>query len=136
MQALKEKGFKICADIRTCKNKFDIIFADQVFEHIPNPAETLKLFIPLLNDNGYIFLKFPSSLMFKNKLKNNYEPKKDCAHPLEHINTFNRKAFTFLTKSLNLKISYVNRHNILNYRKYLKFLKDFFYFDQILIKRS
>ena len=74
--------------------------------------------------------------MFKNKLKINYQPKKDCAHPLEHINILNRKAFIYLTESLNLEVSYYNRHSILNFNKYLRFLKDFFYFNQVLIKNK
>ncbi len=134
IETLKKKSLKVCDNINACKDKFDIIYSDQVFEHIPNPAETLKLLMTLLKSHGYIYLKFPSSFMFKNKLKMNYQPQKDCAHPLEHINTFNRKAFSHLIKDMNLEIFYHNRHSAFNYKKYLKLLKDFFYFDQILIK--
>jgi 2-polyprenyl-3-methyl-5-hydroxy-6-metoxy-1,4-benzoquinol methylase len=136
IEVLKKKGLKICININECNDKFDIIYSNQVFEHISNPAETLKLLKPLLKKDGYIYLKFPSAFMFKNKLKMNYQPKKDCAIPLEHINILNRKTFLFLIKDLNLEISYFNRHSIFTYKKYLKFLKDFFYFDQILIKNK
>ena len=136
IETLEKKGFKICNNINECKDKFDIIYSDQVFEHIPNPAEVLKLLVPLLKKNGYIYLKFPSSFMFKNKLKMNYQPKKDCAHPLEHINILNKKVFFHLIEGMNLEISYYNRHSVFTYKKYLKFLKDFFYFNQVLIKNK
>ena len=92
--------------------------------------------MPLLKEYGYIYLKFPSSFMFKNILKMNYQPKKDCAMPLEHINILNKKTFLHLAKDLNLKVVFNNRHNIYSYKKYIKFLKDFFYFDQVLIKKA
>tara|TARA_B110000046_G_scaffold163756_1_gene178890 strand:- start:191 stop:1057 length:867 start_codon:yes stop_codon:yes gene_type:complete len=136
IETLKKKGLNVCDNINLCKKKFDIIFSNQVFEHIPNPAETLELLMPLLKKDGYILLKFPSSFMFKRKLKDNYQPKKDCAHPLEHINILNRKAFIHLTKSLNLEVSISNRHSIFNYKKYLRYFKDFFYFNQVLIRNK
>lgn len=136
IESLNKKGLKICNDIHECKDKFDIIYSDQVFEHISNPAEILKTILPLLKEYGYIYLKFPSGFMFRNILKMNYQPQKDCAMPLEHINILNRKTFLYLVKDLNLKIAYNNRHNIYSYKKYIKFLKDFFYFNQVLIKRA
>ena len=66
----------------------------------------------------------------------NYQPKKDCAHPLEHINILNRKVFFHLKEGMNLEISYYNRHSVFTYKKYLKFLNDFFYFNQVLIKNK
>ena len=136
IESLNKKGLKICNDIHECKDKFDIIYSDQVFEHISNPAEILKTLLSLLKEDGYIYLKFPSSFMFKNILKMNYQPKKDCAMPLEHINILNKKTFLHLAKDLNLKVVFNNRHNIYSYKKYIKFLKDFFYFDQVLIKKA
>jgi len=136
IEMLEKKGLKTCNNINECNDKFDIIYSNQVFEHISNPAEVLKLLVSLLKNDGYIYLKFPSSFMFKNKLKKNYQPKKDCAHPLEHINILNKKAFSHLIKDMNLEIFYHNRHSAFNYKKYLKLLKDFFYFDQVLIKKK
>jgi hypothetical protein len=45
-----------------------------------------------------------SNFLFKLKLNNDYKPKADCAHPLEHINLFNKKSFEFMVKDTDLEI--------------------------------
>ena len=74
---------------------------------------------------GYILLNFPSSFGFKKKVKNNYTPNKDEAHPLEHLNLFNRlkgplNDYGFL---LNCPIKHkwiYNDFNLYNKEIYLK----------------
>ena len=34
IETLKKKGLKVCDNINACKDRFDIIFSNQVFEHI------------------------------------------------------------------------------------------------------
>lgn len=41
------------------QDKFDVIIADNVFEHVSNPIKWLKTLHDLLNEYGYIFLCIP-----------------------------------------------------------------------------
>ena len=77
------KNFKFLDEI---SDKFDFIYSEEVLEHLSNPLDTLDQLNKLLKKNGYMFHRFPSSFLFKTKLDKMYVPKKDCAHPLEHIN--------------------------------------------------
>jgi len=49
-------------------NKFDAIILCQVFEHIYNPIETLKLLYKLLNQNGFIYITVPNSNSWEARL--------------------------------------------------------------------
>lgn len=40
--------------------KFDIIWLNHVFEHLPKPIEFLKKFKSFLNESGFIFIEVPS----------------------------------------------------------------------------
>lgn len=40
-------------------DRFDVIIADNVFEHISNPIRWLQTLNALLEDNGYVFLRIP-----------------------------------------------------------------------------
>ena len=70
------------------KKRFDLIYTEEVLEHLSDPIETLIKLSKLLKNDGFMIHKFPSSKFFQLKLNFNYVPKKDCAHPLEHINIF------------------------------------------------
>lgn len=43
----------------TIKEKFDLIIANHVIEHIPNPIQWFKQIERLMNDDGFIFLSVP-----------------------------------------------------------------------------
>jgi 2-polyprenyl-3-methyl-5-hydroxy-6-metoxy-1,4-benzoquinol methylase len=130
-----QKKLKIIKDINKCKLKFDLIYSDQVFEHIINPLETLKTLKKLLKKNGYILLRFPNSYFFKLKLLYSYLPKNDQAHPLEHINLYNRKSFKVMANMLNLKIVNFDTKYNFDLKKYPRILKNFFSFNKILLKK-
>ena len=82
------------------KKKFDVIYSEQTLEHLENPLATINTFTRLLKKTGIMILKFPTSINFKSKLKKNYIPLKDCAHPLEHINIITYKIFVTHIKIL------------------------------------
>ena len=71
--------------------------------------------------------KFPSTRNFKNELKKNYKIKKDCAHPLEHINLITKESMYMMAKRLKLEpLSYLVKNfnfyeNIINIKNKLKF---------------
>ena len=79
--------------------------------------------------------RFPSSIFFELKLKFIYTPKKDCAHPLEHINIFNKTCFEKIANFLNLKVINLNKMNELDLIKKIKFLKNKLLFNFIILKK-
>ena len=92
--------------------------------------------MPNLKVGGYILLKFPSSLGFKKNLNKNYIPKKDAAHPLEHINIYNRSSLNFLIKKYNLSLINIKSKFHPTIKNFFKDIRTFFYFDNILIKKN
>ena len=119
-------------NLNEINKKFDFIFSNQAMEHISNPLKTLNDLADKLNENGFMFHKFPSSFFFKSRLTKNYKPKKDCAHPLEHINIFNKKSFETMSKLIHLKKISINDKNLINK---IKILKNNFIFNQIILKK-
>ena len=103
IEFLNKNKIKNFEKLDLINEKFDFIFSDQVIEHIPEPYESLKDLSNLLKVGGYMLHRFPSSLLLKLKLKKNYVPNKDCAHPLEHINIYNKKCLLNIAEKLNLK---------------------------------
>ena len=132
---IKKNNIKNLENLYDYNENFDIIYADQVFEHINYPKKTIKLLYDKLKVNGLIYLKFPDSKSFKKKLNKNYIPKKDCAHPLEHINLYNTKSFQKMTESLNLVELNIYKYFEWNLKKYPKIIKNLLKFDNILFKR-
>ena len=132
---MKKNNITNIDNLNELKNKFDLIYSEETFEHIPNPKQTLMKLSSLLNDNGYILLRFPSSFLFKLKLTEDYCPTNDCAHPLEHINLFRLNSFKKMLKGTNLKIIIFKSKYNFSLINFLKDIKNFIYFDSILIKK-
>lgn len=85
-------------DLKQADNiKFDFINTEQVFEHIPNPLDTLERLKSLLKKNGLIKISVPTANNIEHRLKKmdwsakKYAPKSlNVVSPLEHIQFFKR----------------------------------------------
>ena len=132
---LKKNQIKIIPDIVNIDNKFDFIYSEETFEHIPDPKKTLINLSKILKEDGFIMLRFPSSFLFKLKLNRKYKPNTDCAHPLEHINLLKKKSFEKMIEGSNLEIINFKSKFDFSLRSFLKDIKNFFYFDSILMKK-
>ncbi len=135
VEYMKSKNLNVINVIEKNKPKYDFIYSDQTFEHIGDPKETLELLNSSLNLGGYILLNFPSSFGFKRKIKNNYTPNKDEAHPLEHLNLFNRSSMNYLIRNTKLKLINFRSLNSLRPRYIYKDIKNLIYFDSVLLKK-
>ena len=133
---MREKGINVIEDLKKDKNQYDFIYSDQTIEHIPDPHQIFKEFLPNLKKGGFVLLNYPTSFGFKNQLTKNYIPKKDAAHPLEHLNLFNRKSFNYLNKKYDLELINFRCKFSLSLRSILKDIRNLFYFDNILIKKK
>ena len=132
---LKKNQIKVISDIENIDNRFDFIYSEETFEHISDPKETLINLSKILKEDGFIMLRFPSSFLFKLRLNKKYKPCTDCAHPLEHINLLKKKSFEAMIVDSNLEIiNFKSRFNF-SLRNFLKDIKNFFYFDSVLIKK-
>ena len=129
LKQTKVNNYKNLSEI---DKQYDVIFSNQVLEHIPFPLETLKDLKIKLKDDGIMFHKFPSSFLFKKKLSKNYLPKKDCAHPLEHINIFNSSCFNEMCKISGLKKINIKSRNFFDK---IRLFKNNFIFNQIILKK-
>jgi|TARA_B110000114_G_scaffold165023_1_gene185042 rubredoxin len=135
VEYMKSKNLNVINVIEKNKPKYDFIYSDQTFEHIGDPKKTLELLNSSLNLGGYILLNFPSSFGFKRKIKNNYIPNKDEAHPLEHLNLFNRSSMNYLIRNTKLKLINFRSLNSLRPRYIYKDIKNLIYFDSVLLKK-
>ena len=132
---MKNKGLNVIDNINKSTHKYDLIYSDQTFEHIHNPKETLDLLETSLNSGGYILLNFPSSFGFKNKVNKSYTPCKDEAHPLEHLNLFNRSSMKCLIKKTNLRLINFKSFKYFKLKYLYKDIKNLIYFDSVLLKK-
>ena len=93
------------------KDKYDIILANHVMEHVSEPLETLKnLCSRSLKQGGIVRLNVPNGWDIKNRLKiQDWNAEKGSSNsltpvaPLEHINCFNYKSLTALGKNAGLE---------------------------------
>jgi 2-polyprenyl-3-methyl-5-hydroxy-6-metoxy-1,4-benzoquinol methylase len=84
------------------ENEFDLINTEQVFEHIPEPFETLQKLVTITKPGGLIKISIPDCIRLHELLKlNDWDARKGTENslnivaPLEHINSF---TFTSLNK--------------------------------------
>ena len=93
------KAFKTLEDIT--HEKFDIITAFDVIEHVPSPLNLLKNLKKKLKKNGIILIYTPNfnSLGFSYLGVNN-----NLLCPPNHLFYFNQGSFNYLCKKVNLKI--------------------------------
>tara|TARA_B100000963_G_scaffold293822_1_gene264338 strand:+ start:10825 stop:11757 length:933 start_codon:yes stop_codon:yes gene_type:complete len=93
------KTFKTLEDIK--EEKFDIITAFDVIEHVPDPLGLLKKLKRKLKKNGIILIYTPNfnSLGFSYLGVNN-----NLLCPPNHLFYFNKHSFNYLCEKINLKI--------------------------------
>ena len=90
------------------EEKFDLITAFHVFEHLKDPLETLKNLKPYLAEKGEIIIEVPNSddalLSFYNS--NTFS---DFTYWSQHLFLFNEKTLTDLIKKSEFKINYIEQ---------------------------
>ncbi len=92
--------------------KYDLITSTEVFEHIKEPIESLKLLSQYTNKNGYIILmtKFPP--LNKDEFLNWW-----YRRDITHISFFTPKSFEIMAKKMDLKIVKTLNNNIVIFQK-------------------
>lgn len=90
---------------RVAAESVGFVNADQVFEHIPAPKNTLKELAALLLPQGVIRIAVPDGGSVRERLKDqSWSASKDALHPLEHINCFTGKSLVHLAREAGLEL--------------------------------
>jgi 2-polyprenyl-3-methyl-5-hydroxy-6-metoxy-1,4-benzoquinol methylase len=83
---------------------FDCVYANQVFEHLPDPMQTLVDLCRQLKPEGIVCLRVPDGRGVAARLEQQgWSPELEAIHPLEHINCFTRKTLISFAAKAGLK---------------------------------
>ena len=96
-------GVPVLDDLDKGAGKFDFIYANQVFEHLPDPVVVLQELVQRLECDGYVYLRVPDGRGLAQSLqRHGWTPALDAVHPLEHINCFTRATLIQLAAKAGL----------------------------------
>jgi 2-polyprenyl-3-methyl-5-hydroxy-6-metoxy-1,4-benzoquinol methylase len=92
-------------DLAIVEDDFDFIYANQVFEHLSNPVQTLQALCQRLKPTGFVYIRVPDGRGVASDLaQQGWTPDLDAIHPLEHINCFTRKTLIELGARAGLQL--------------------------------
>ena len=93
LEHARSLGVEVIEELPGPEPTFDFIYANQVFEHLEEPLQSMIELGRRLKPKGIIYLRVPDARGIERKLqKNGWQPEMDAIHPLEHINAFTRKS--------------------------------------------
>jgi SAM-dependent methyltransferase len=108
------------------KKKYDVIIANQLFEHLKNPNLSIKKFYKLLNPNGLLFIETPSYDCLENKI---FEKKLwGGLHAPRHMYIYNKKSI--------INIFYKNNFRVIKIKNLLSPYTIFETFKSFLVKKK
>lgn len=100
----RQMGVTVIDDLAAAEDDFDYIYANQVFEHLPDPLQSLRSLCQHLKPDGIVYIRVPDGRGVAQSLaQRHWSPELGAIHPLEHINCFTRKTLTSLAASAGLK---------------------------------
>jgi SAM-dependent methyltransferase len=100
----QQLGVPVMDRLEQADAKFDFIHANQVFEHLPDPRQTLHELCRWLHADGIVYLRVPDGRDVVRRLRRDgWSPGLDAIHPLEHINCFTRATLVQLAASAGLR---------------------------------
>lgn len=99
---MEKHGIKTtCSLTELHRKQFDFINAEQVFEHIENPKETIEQLAAFIAPGGFLHIAVPDGTGFN---KSSWGPEKGPTQPLEHINTFTPRTLAQLGAGAGLSV--------------------------------
>ncbi|MCP4980708.1 MAG: class I SAM-dependent methyltransferase [Gammaproteobacteria bacterium] len=100
----RQMGIRVIDSLPSESPGFDCIFANQVFEHLPEPLQTLQELCRHLRPGGFVYIRVPDGRGVAGHLRQKgWSPALDAIHPLEHINCFTRNTLIMLGDNAGLK---------------------------------
>lgn len=101
----RDLGLPVIQDLEAIPDSsIDYIYANQVFEHVAEPVTELRKLSRILSPRGIIDIHVPNQNGLRRYLHDkNWVARHDAAHPLEHINAFNRNTLRKLARACRLR---------------------------------
>jgi SAM-dependent methyltransferase len=100
----RELGVPVMDNLEQADVEFDFIYANQVFDHLPDPQQALHELCRHLHAEGIVYLRVPDGRDVARHLRQDgWSPGLDAIHPLEHINCFTRATLIQLAASAGLR---------------------------------
>jgi len=100
----RQMGVKVIEKLPASVADFDCVYANQVFEHLPDPLQTLVDLCQQLKPGGIVCLRVPDGRGVAARLEQRgWSPELEAVHPLEHINCFTRKTLISFAAKAGLK---------------------------------
>lgn len=97
-------GVRVIDELPPAGDCYDIVYASQVFEHLPDPLDTLRELGRRLAPRGLIYIRVPDGRGIAHTLEQyGWSPGLDAIHPLEHINCFTRQTLLRLGAEAGLR---------------------------------
>ncbi len=97
-------GVKVLPELPPPGSCFVCVYANQVFEHLADPAARLRELYARLAPQGLVYLRVPDGRGVAARLaRQGWSPALDAIHPLEHINCFTRKTLIELAAGAGLR---------------------------------
>lgn len=91
---------------------YDFINTEQVFEHLCNPRETLRMLVSALKPNGLVKISVPAAPDIKRRLAlmdwaapKGSRDSLNCVAPLEHLNLYTTQAISKMSEDLGTEIA-------------------------------
>lgn len=119
---INAKGIPCLFDLKNSNSKFDFIFLNHVFEHLPNPLELLNDLITRLNPDGKLIIEVPHGNDFLIK-KSGLDSFKKFTFWSEHLCLYTEEIIKNIFKKMSISdyyVSYKQRYNLNNHVNWFK----------------
>ena len=99
----RSMGIEVVDKLPDAGPHYHFIYANQVFEHLEKPLQTLQQLRSRLKPDGLIYLRVPDGGDIEKILeRSGWNSDLDAIHPLEHINCFTRASLISLASRAGL----------------------------------
>ncbi|MCZ6486991.1 MAG: class I SAM-dependent methyltransferase [Gammaproteobacteria bacterium] len=100
----RSMGIAVVDELPDAGPHYHFIYANQVFEHLVKPLQTLQQLQSILIPDGLIYLRVPDGRDIEKTLqRSGWHSNLDAIHPLEHINCFTRTSLLELASRAGLE---------------------------------
>jgi len=98
-------GVKVVDELPPPGAHFECLYANQVFEHLPDPVASLQKLCARLSPGGLVYIRVPDGRGIAARLaRGGWSPELDAIHPFEHINCFTRKTLIDMALRAGLRV--------------------------------
>ena len=100
----RQMGVNVIESLPRDGAEFDFIYANQVFEHLPDPLSTLRELCQCLGRDGILHIRVPDGRgLARPRQGEGWSADMNAIHPLEHINCFTRASLIKLGATAGLR---------------------------------